>query len=668
MHHSQVFGHRDRIPAPDMLLERRRWPVRIKLSGPSLSVRTCASRFSALVGSECRLERSCGTRGQESDVEQVLLAFDDAAGDDREIECEVAWHAPRAARTLPGSEATIQATCGLAHLHGLENGHPRPLGLEVASVTAGVLANQGLLANLIGGSNHTTPVSVIRTSVTHGALLAVSQYIARATSSDTWSEWLPVTAGEDPGPPFRSTDNRWFEIETLDPEAWTTFWGTLGVNASLFGRAWTLFRGRYSTATCTMPRGFHDATQERTLSDLTRLAESCGVSLSPVRNYREVLADTRLDNIWLPAITHTEAPFGATWAAPRLPGAASPPRSAETYAPLAGLRVVESTSRIQGPLAGQLLRMLGADVVRVEPPGGDPGRMMPPVVGDTGALFLCMNRGKQPIEIDLSCPAGRAELADLVRDADVFLHNWAPGKAALWRLDFDDLAPRNPGLVYCAASGWGESADKCPPIGMDFLVQAYAGVGNAIHPEGEPPLPTRLLVADFMGGMVATEGILAALYRRNCGAGASRVDTSLLAGAMSLHSHVLTAFAACDEHGRRAGRPIWTRWDAPFQTADGLIFVSVSDAAALKRLRAVLGIGDDDHSSAGDVAALASRHLADRPAREWQRVFLESGIPSGVVCTDLSELAANPLLEGCLEPVGDAWMPRKPWEFTTDAH
>lgn len=638
--------------------------MKLRVTGPTLPVQTCARRLAALLGTE---HTSVGSRKTREDLglDETVLTLDDGSGaSHRVLACEISWHGPHVAEELPGSEPVVQAISGLAHLHGLDRGWPRPLGVELGSVAAGVLASQGVLAALLG-RRRGAMVSTVRTSVTQAALCAISQYIARATSSDTWSEWMPMAPGPEPGPPFRSADGYWFEIEALETETWKCFWSSLGVQASLLGRAWTMFHARYSTAICTLPRGFHGATQGRTLAELAELARRCGVSLSVLRSYPEVVAEPGLEDTEFPVIReHTGPTDRGSAAVEQFPAAAT---GASADLPLAGLRVVEATSRIQGPLAGQFLRMLGAEVIRVEPPGGDPARGAPPLSGDTGAVFLCMNRGKKSVELDLAQPAGRAELVDLVADADVFLHNWRPGKAVEWHLDFADLAPHNPKLVYGAASGWGEFASRCPPIGVEFLVQAYTGLGNAIHPEGEPPLTTRLLVTDFMGAMVACEGILAGLYRRECGAGASKVDTSLLAGAMSLHSHALAAYASGTEYRRRSGRPVWTSWDTPLQAADGLILVTVSDEAALNRLSEICG-ADTQCGSRGALESSITRRLANRPAREWQQVLPAAGIPCGAVRSDLSELPADPLLGSYMESVGDTWAPSGPWRFTSNEH
>lgn len=114
-------------------------------------------------------------------------------------------------------------------------------------------------------------------------------------------------------------------------------------------------------------------------------------------------------------------------------------------------------------MAGHVLKLLGADVVRVEPPGGDPMRGIPPMAGTTSARFSALNAGKTVTEIDFTTVTGRQAIRELVSEADVFLHNWAPGKAARLGLDADDLRPARPGLVYAWASGWGDALGPEPP-------------------------------------------------------------------------------------------------------------------------------------------------------------------------------------------------------------
>ncbi|MGH3622931.1 MAG: CoA transferase, partial [Sciscionella sp.] len=199
--------------------------------------------------------------------------------------------------------------------------------------------------------------------------------------------------------------------------------------------------------------------------------------------------------------------------------------------PLDGLVVVEATNRVQGPLAGHVLGLLGARVLRIEPPGGDPARGMPPMAGACSARFLALNRGKEAVQVDLKSPAGRRQVCELVGGADVFLHNWAPGRAAELALDAGHLAAVRPGLVYAAASGWGDEFGARPPLGTDFLVQAYSGLAGLVRPAGEPAAPSLMTLTDVLGGMVCAQGVLAALVAVLSTGYGQRVDSSLLSAA-----------------------------------------------------------------------------------------------------------------------------------------
>ena len=578
-----------------------------------------------------------------------LGALDDAEG--HGLHCGISWYGPSGlGPDRVGSEATVQARSGLMHLHGRDAGGPRRLGLELASVAAGVLGACGVLAGLVarrrGGD-----AFALETSVLQAGLLAVSHYVAGATCGE---EWVPAPPGPEPGPPFRSSDGHWFEIETLDPEAWKGFWYRLGAKGADLGRAWAVFRARYYRSTCTFPPGLHEATARFPLAELVYVAGEWGVSLAPLRTYEDVLAEPAGGPH--PVIEASEDPHRAE-AGP----APVPVRSA---LPLEGLRVVEATTRMQGPLAGLLLQMLGASVVKVEPPGGDFGRIVPPLAGDVGSFFACLNRGKRSVEIDLSGAPGRAELVELTEQSDVFLHNWRPGKAAEWRLDAPDLARSNPSLVYATASGWGEGPRAPALLGTDFLVQAHAGVGNGLRPEGEPPFPSRVIIVDFMGALVTAEGVLGGLYvreRTGCG---TRVGTSLHAGAMTLQDHVLHPLAAGgDAPGRHRGRPRWGRLDQPVATADDLLVVGLdSDGDALPALCRMCEV----HPGADDREQRVADRLATRPAAEWAEELAAAGVPGAALLEslDLATLPDDPALAPLFEPLaGPTRAPRSPWRF-----
>ncbi len=567
---------------------------------------------------------------------------------------EITWHGPAGLPAGgPASEATVQARCGLMEVHGRDARVPRRLGLEVASVAAGILAAQGVVAAAFAGLVRGRPAPAVQTSVLQAGLLLLSHYFVVATGLGDAVPGPPMPA---PGPPFRSADGHWFEIETLDAEPWKAFWTALGAGHADLGRAWTVFRWRYERAACSLPPELHEATERRRLAELHAVATATEVSLTPLRSYAAVLADLGT-SVAHPVLRPIDRPPGdrspaAPLAAPERAAPFLPAAPADGPLPLAGVRVVEATSRIQGPFAGMLLRMLGAEVTRIQPPEGDYGR-----------AAQCLHRAKDAVPLDLSRPAGRACLVDLVSEADVFLHNWRPGKAAEWSLGPDDLAAHRPGLVYANTSGWGDRPEARQLVGTDFLVQAYAGLGHGLHPEGEPAFGSRVILSDLFGGLVAAGGIVTALYRRALTGQGCEVGSSLLAGAMSVQAHVLDDMARGQEDGRRDGRPVWGVLDRPVPTAASDIMVSADNDADYARLCALYRV----------VGPTAPPDLTDRRilvriresiAAETESALLDAGIPAAVVCDDLAEVPADPRFAALFEPVGGTCVaPRSPWTF-----
>jgi crotonobetainyl-CoA:carnitine CoA-transferase CaiB-like acyl-CoA transferase len=205
-------------------------------------------------------------------------------------------------------------------------------------------------------------------------------------------------------------------------------------------------------------------------------------------------------------------------------------------------------------LAAHLLRLLGAEVVRIEPPGGDPLRGMPPTCGDTSARWLALNRGKSAEQIDIKDPRDRDRLRELASTADVFLHNWAPGKAEQLGLGAVDLSMVNPALVYVHTSGW---AGRLPdaPMGTDFMAQARTGLGELLRPADEVPAPSLMTLLDVLGGLLGAHATVAALLTREQTGRGVRCESSLLAAADLLQL-------------RANGRPA-PGFRRPLRTADG---------------------------------------------------------------------------------------------------
>lgn len=556
-----------------------------------------------------------------------------------------------------------QAVSGLMAVHGRATGGPRRLGLDVCTFAAEILASQAILAALIG-QRRGCAVRGVETSLLDGAWMFLLHHIAAATSPEALE--LPPLTG-DVGPPFPTADGSRVEIEALMPDSWRAFWEALGAGGEDLDAAWLRFAFRHNTAHCALPRRLHEATRSRTVDEICEVGASCGVAICRVRGYADLLTSQAVESRAAPPWRVATPPRRTNGNDVQLH---EPARSASgsngpggaplaTSGPLGGLRVIEVTSRIQGPLAGRLLAMLGAEVIRVEPPGGDVTRMTPPMAGTDGAAFVAYNHGKRSVEIDLRSAGGRGELMDLMTGADVFLNNWRPGRAESLGLHRARLARTNPALVYAHASGWTGAFGEVPSIATDYLVQAHAAVGEGLSPAGEPGVPSCVTLIDVIGGLVACEGILAALWRRDELGGPISVETSLWSGAMALQRPVIAAIANDREDGREMGRPQMHALDQPLRTADGFIVVSTTDGATRCRFRTVASGGPDDD-------AIAAR-IADRPTGEWLERLGAAGVPAEAVCDDLAQLVRDPRTRDGLASVDGAdgcSLPLPPWRFT----
>ncbi|WP_307840937.1 CoA transferase [Streptomyces sp. GESEQ-4] len=568
----------------------------------------------------------------------------DATGPGRNaVRYSVDWAGPVDA-DLP-DERAVQAACGLMQVHGRATGGPLPLAVDYASVVAGVLAAQGATALRVARARG-LGLCEVRTSVAQGALLAVGQYLAAATARDNSRSPEPDSSHAPTGglATLETSDDARVEVETLDPLAWREFWVRLGVVPALAGRGWLPFQQRFATAVCPLPDELRRAARRRTLAELRAAAHQTGVSLLTVGSDP---APAVRPAPW--CLTPGPAPFPKARVHPETAGPGPRPAAPVSGAvlPLTGLRVVESTRRVQGPLAGHVLRMLGAEVVRIEPPGGDPMRWLLPLAGDCSARFSALNAGKRVVEADLTTGQGRDTVRALAAEADVFLHNWAPGKAAELGLDASDLLPGHPAVVYAWASGFGDAfGDRPPPLGTDYLAQVHSGLAAAVRPADQPPAPSLMTLTDVLGGLVCAQGVLAALAAREATGRGSRVDSSLVSAAALVP--------------RPAHRVRWTALDRPLRTADGHLYLGPE---AREHPEAVLRL----LYGAGPMAAedLAAR-FARRTTEEWTARLAEAGLTATPVRTDLTALARDPAFRAAVappDPVTGHARPYAPWEF-----
>jgi crotonobetainyl-CoA:carnitine CoA-transferase CaiB-like acyl-CoA transferase len=323
--------------------------------------------------------------------------------------------------------------------------------------------------------------------------------------------------------------------------------------------------------------------------------------------------------------------------------------------PLAGMRVLELAQIMAGPTAGMMLADLGADVVKVEKlPGGDDARgYREPRVNGVSAPFLIMNRNKRGIAVDLKRPAGRDVLLRLVRDADVLTENYRRGTLEKLGLGYDVLAAVNPGLVYCAISGYGRDGPWGDKGGFDLVAQGFAGLMSITGEPGGPPAKTGNPVADINAGLLAVSGILAAYTHRQRTGQGQVVDTSLMEAALQqTYWHAAIAFATGASPGPTGSAHVLTAPYQAFRARDGWINVGGANQANWERICDVLGRSQwrDDPRFRTNADRMANRNalvdaitqvLSERTCAEWLAAFDAAGVPAGPVHS-IGEALAHP--------------------------
>ncbi len=297
---------------------------------------------------------------------------------------------------------------------------------------------------------------------------------------------------------------------------------------------------------------------------------------------------------------------------------------------LTGIRVLDLSQYLPGPYAGQILADLGAEVVKVEPPAGDPLRQVPPLDGDGLSVFYkLINAGKTVVRLDLKVAAGRAVLLDLVDRADALIESFRPGALARLGLGAEALRRRNPRLVHCALSGYGQTGPDALKAGHDINYMAMAG-GLAGSGTAESPIGAHPPTADFASGMQAALTILAALVRRAgsgpVGGQGATIDTSIAETVLAWQSLALTAAGrpggeVLRGQGRLSGGAACYRI---YRTAEGR-FMTLGALEAKFWANFCRALGREDWIDRQSEALPQTRLIAEvaeaiaaRPLAEWQ--------------------------------------------------
>jgi crotonobetainyl-CoA:carnitine CoA-transferase CaiB-like acyl-CoA transferase len=199
-----------------------------------------------------------------------------------------------------------------------------------------------------------------------------------------------------------------------------------------------------------------------------------------------------------------------------------------TDRPLSGVRVLDLTQFLSGPYATQILADLGADIIKLEPPGGDPIRTVPPhFVGKDSVYFLCINRNKRAIAMDMKQDAGRALVKRLALASDIVMENFRPGVLERLGLSADAIREEKPALIWCSISGFGQDGPYRNKPAYDMIVQALSGGMSLTGEPGGPPVRAGIPLGDIAAGLYASVAVLAALNRRHQTGLGDTIDISM---------------------------------------------------------------------------------------------------------------------------------------------
>jgi formyl-CoA transferase len=336
------------------------------------------------------------------------------------------------------------------------------------------------------------------------------------------------------------------------------------------------------------------------------------------------------------------------------------------HKPLTGLRVLDMSRILAGPWCGQVLADLGAEVIKIERPGkGDDTRSWgPPFLKDRegrdtaeSAYYLCANRGKQSVTLDIAKPEGQALVRELAQQSDILLENYKVGDLKRYGLGYDRLSALNPRLIYCSITGFGQDGPLKDRAGYDFMVQGMGGLmsitGERDDLPGGGPQKAGVAIADLMTGMYSTVAILAALEERHKSGRGQYIDMALLDTQVAWLANQNTNYLIGGEVPVRMGNahPNVVPYQT-FATQDGSIILAVGNDGQFKRYCEAAGITEtgNDPRFASNALRIANREaciaaitpaMKRKTTAEWIALLEPLGVPCGPVHR-LDEVFANP--------------------------
>jgi crotonobetainyl-CoA:carnitine CoA-transferase CaiB-like acyl-CoA transferase len=347
------------------------------------------------------------------------------------------------------------------------------------------------------------------------------------------------------------------------------------------------------------------------------------------------------------------------------------PRSREetemSALPLSGIKILDLTRVLAGPLSAQMLGDLGAEIIKIERPGGgdDARAFGPPYLVDpegkennNNSFYLCANRNKKSVTVNIAAPEGQAIIRELAKSCDVMMENYKVGDLKRYKLDYESIKAVNPGIIYCSVTGFGQTGPYAPRAGYDAIFQAMGGLMSVTgHMDGEPgagPMKVGPSIVDYMTGMNSSIGILSALYHRKVNGGAGQhIDVCLFDTVIASLSHYAQIYLVNGKTPPRRGT--WGNGGMPagvFRCADGELMLVVGNDAQFARTCAVLGspelatnpkfLKNNDRVVNGkEIMAIFAGLFLKKNVADWLEALEQAGVPCGPV-NDFAQVFADP--------------------------
>ena len=311
--------------------------------------------------------------------------------------------------------------------------------------------------------------------------------------------------------------------------------------------------------------------------------------------------------------------------------------------PLSGVRVIEICQIAAGPFCAMMLGDLGADVIKIEPPGGDAMRQWPPIIDGFSGNFASVNKNKRSIALDLKTPDGLNTARQLIKSADVLLENNRPGVMRRLGLDYETVSEFNPSLIYCSISAFGQTGPRARQGAFDVTMQAMSGIMSVTGEEGEPPIKCGVPLSDFATGLFAAFHISSALFERKTTGNGVHIDASMLGCSLGIAALQVSEYFGTGKNPIRLGsrHPRNAPYQA-FKASDGHFVLAAGNQNLFEIVCDVVDrpdlVVDPRFTSTelrtknqSDLTEILESEFADETADCWYQRFMEAGVPTAPI-------------------------------------